>query len=73
MTVGGSDGVVDLLRAAEVDPAAGVQLVSGARLPSIAFDPSLPLVLIAGSGDTVDAVLPGRHARSGPHALLMAL
>ena len=73
MTAGDSDGVVDLLRAADVDPAAGVQLASGARLPSIAFDPSLPLVLIESSGEAVDAMLPGRHARTGPHALLMAL
>src|SRR6185503_6795980 len=39
-------GVDRLLAAAGLDPALGVQVVSGRRLASIPFDPSLPLVLL---------------------------
>jgi tetrapyrrole methylase family protein/MazG family protein len=63
-----------LLDAAGLDPAHGVQIVSGRRLPSIAFDPSLPLVLLAeptAGGDI--AALPGRHARSGSREVLLSL
>ncbi|MGZ6372617.1 MAG: nucleoside triphosphate pyrophosphohydrolase [Candidatus Limnocylindria bacterium] len=63
-----------LLDAAGLDPAHGVQVVSGRRLPSIAFDPSLALVLLAepnAAGDV--AVLPGRHARSGAREVLLSL
>ena len=70
-----SPSVDRLLAAAGIDPAHGVQLVSGRRLASVAFDPSLPLVLLAGApaeGDPVP-VLPGRHARQGIHRVLMAL
>ncbi|MDQ3691619.1 MAG: hypothetical protein M3406_16615, partial [Chloroflexota bacterium] len=73
MTAGASRGVDELLSAAGIDPAAGVQLVAVGRLASIAFDPSLPLVLLSGSADPATAVLPGRHARSGPLAVLSAL
>jgi len=43
-----SSGIDRLLAAAGVDPADGVQAVAAARLAAIAFDPSLPLVLLAG-------------------------
>jgi len=73
MTAGATRGVDGLLEAAAIDPAGGVQVVSARRLAAIAFDPSLPLILLdapdAGSPD----VLPGRHARSGPYAILSAL
>ena len=64
----------DLLAAAGVAPADGVQLVSVARLPAVAFDPSLPLLVLRSSpsADPVSS-LPGRHARSGGHAVLAAL
>ncbi|MEX0710570.1 MAG: hypothetical protein WD116_05130, partial [Chloroflexota bacterium] len=67
-------GVDRLLAAAGVDPAAGVQVVAASALASVAFDPSLPLLLLAGVAVTPgEPVLPGRHARSGPHAVLAAL
>ena len=69
-----SGGVDRLLEAAGLDPALGVQVVAAERLGSIAFDPSLPLLLLAGPPPPIaDAVLPGRHARRGAHAVLMAL
>ena len=71
--VAASPGVDRLLAAAGVDPAAGVQVVAAARLVAVAFDPSLPLVLIGGAGAADSPVLPGRHARGGPQAVLAAL
>jgi len=69
-----SRGVDRLLAAAGLDPAMGVQVVSGRRLTSIAFDPSLPLVLLAEPPLVEPAgVLPGRHARAGARALLASL
>lgn len=70
-----SPGVDGLLAAAGLDPALGVQLVAGARLASVAFDPSLPLVLIGGRDDSGSAAtaLPGRHARAGAREVLLAL
>jgi tetrapyrrole methylase family protein/MazG family protein len=73
-----SRGIDRLLAAAGVDPAMGVQVISGRRLASIPFDPSLPLVLLAEPAAAAgaareDAVLPGRHARSGPHEVLISL
>jgi tetrapyrrole methylase family protein/MazG family protein len=69
-----SRGVDRLLAAARLDPALGVQVVSGRRLASIAFDPSLPLVLLAEpASDTEPVVLPGRHARTGGRDLLLSL
>lgn len=69
-------GIEALLAAAGIDPAAGVQLVGGDALAGVAFDPSLPLVVLRRA--TVAAVpgteaLPGRHARRGPLAVLRAL
>ena len=68
-----------LLAAAGIDPADGVQLVATRRLAAVPFDPGMPLILFAdaaGPGEPAEAapsVLPGRHARTGPHAVLMAL
>lgn len=69
-----SRGVDRLLAAAGIDPASGVQVVSGRRLASIAFDPSLPVILLAEAA-AVDgpAVLPGRHARKGARDVLLSL
>jgi MazG family protein len=69
-----SRGVDRLLAAAGIDPALGVQVVSGRRLASIAFDPSLPLVLLAEPALTEEVgVLPGRHARRGARDVLLSL
>ena len=65
-------GVDELLAAAGIDPADGVQVVGVAGLAAVAFDPSLPLILLPGGGAAAGA-LPGRHARSGPRAVLGAL
>ena len=65
-----------LLAAAGLDPAAGVQAVSADRLAAIPFDPSLPLLILATDldrGPIVAGTLPGRHARSGPQAVLAAM
>lgn len=65
-----------LLAAAGIDPQDGVQLVSVARLPSVPFDPGLPLILLRDrilAAEPAASVLPGRHARSGAHAVLIAL
>ncbi len=61
-----------LIAAAGVDPAHGLQIVSGARLASVAFDPSLPLLILRSGGADAPA-LPGRHARRTPQAVLAAL
>jgi tetrapyrrole methylase family protein / MazG family protein len=73
--VAASPGVDTLLAAAGLDPARGVQLVAGGRLASVAFDPSLPLLLIAAADgpDLATDALPGRHARSGAREVLLAL
>ena len=70
-----SPGVDGLLAAAGLDPAQGVQVVAGARLASVPFDPSLPLILVQASnpGDPLSATLPGRHARGGARDVLLAL
>jgi tetrapyrrole methylase family protein / MazG family protein len=73
MTAGAMRGVDELLRVAGIDPATGVQVVSVSRLTAIAFDPSLPLILLADPSGSASPVLPGRHARSGPRDLLGAL
>ena len=73
MTDGATSGVDGLLQAAGLDPAAGVQIVAVSRLAAIAFDPSLPLVLLADTTASASDVLPGRHARTGPAGVLAAL
>jgi tetrapyrrole methylase family protein / MazG family protein len=63
-----------LLAAAGIDPAEGIQAVSAARLSSVAFDPSMPLLVIAAGGgeDSADP-LPGRHARRTGRETLLSL
>ncbi len=61
-----------LATAADLDPAAGLQVVSATRLPSVAFDPSLPLIILRGAVDSAEPV-PGRHARRGTLDVLRAL
>lgn len=70
-----ASGVDGLLAAAGLDPAQGVQLVAGARVASVAFDPSMALLLLADSADPRAPVttLPGRHARGGAREVLLAL
>jgi len=65
-------GVDALLGSAGIDPADGVQVVAAARIASVAFDPSVPTLLLRGDGASRSS-LPGRHARSGPLAALTAL
>jgi len=64
-------GVDELLAAAGLDPASGIQVVAAVRLPSIAFDPSLPLIVLRGGG--AGETLPGRHAHRGAISVLRAL
>jgi tetrapyrrole methylase family protein/MazG family protein len=70
-----SRGVDRLLAATGLDPADGLQVVSGRRLASIPFDPSIPLVLLGelASGPEPAGVLAGRHARAGVQAVLISL
>jgi tetrapyrrole methylase family protein/MazG family protein len=70
----------ELLQAAGLDPADGVQLVAADRLTGIAFDPSLPLILLpaaadaaAGAASPPGGTLPGRHARRTARDVLLAL
>jgi len=69
-----SRSVDGLLAAAGIDPSLGVQVVAGRRLASVAFDPSLALVLLAApeTGEAVEP-LPGRHARGSAREVLAAL
>jgi tetrapyrrole methylase family protein/MazG family protein len=64
-----------LLAAAGLDPAIGVQIVAGSRLASVAFDPSLPVILLAApsESETPGGALPGRHAHHGARDVLIAL
>ena len=61
-----------LLAAAGLDAADGVQIVAATRLSSVAFDPSMPLLVLRGGPPAGDP-LPGRHARRGAMASLAAL
>jgi tetrapyrrole methylase family protein / MazG family protein len=72
MSAGASRGIDELLARAGIEPGDGVQVVAADRLAGVAFDPSLPLLILRGSPAT-EAVLPGRHARRGPRAVLIAL
>lgn len=72
MSEAGPRGVDGLLAAAGRSAADGVQVVAAGRLASVAFDPSWPLVVLRDDA-AAEAALPGRHARSGPHAVLAAL
>ena len=70
-----SRSVDRLLAAAGLDAAHGVQVVSGRRLASIPFDPSLPLILLGepATGGEAAGVLAGRHARANVRAVLGSL
>jgi len=73
---GATRGLDRLLAAAGLDPGAGIQAVSADRLAATPFDPSLPLLILAaapGEDRVAAPTLPGRHARSGPQAVLAAL
>jgi tetrapyrrole methylase family protein/MazG family protein len=72
MSEPGRRGVDELLAAAGRSAADGIQVVAAGRLASVAFDPSWTLVVLRDAADA-GASLPGRHARSGPHAVLAAL
>jgi tetrapyrrole methylase family protein/MazG family protein len=61
-----------LVAAAGIDPRGGLQVVAASRLASVPFDPSMPLLILRSGADET-APLPGRHARSGPSAVLRAL
>jgi tetrapyrrole methylase family protein/MazG family protein len=73
--VAGSSRIDRLLAAASLDPAMGVQVVAGSRLATVAFDPSLPLVLLGSPAgrEAPGSDLPGRHAHHGPRDVLNAL
>ncbi len=73
MTVGPAHGLDALLASAGLDPGEGVQIVAAHRLTAIAFDPSLPLLVMASDSGAAGATLAGRHARSGAHEVLVAL
>jgi tetrapyrrole methylase family protein / MazG family protein len=71
----------DLLRSAGVDPRRGVQIVDLEHLPSVPFDPGLPLLILRaaspqGAADGSREVLgplPGRHREPGVGLLLARL
>ena len=63
----------ELLAAAGVDPGSGVQIVAADRLAGVAFDPSMPVLVLRPTGSLTDGPLPGRHARRGPGEVLRAL
>ena len=74
MSSGPSRRLTELLAAAGIDPAAGVQVVGADRLAGVPFDPALPLlVLRADRAAATVPSLPGRHARRGATAVLRAL
>ena len=61
-----------IVTAAGLDPADGLQVVSATRLASVAFDPSLPLIILRGPAEAAEPVA-GRHARRGTIDVLRAL
>ncbi len=62
-----------LVQQAGVDPGAGLQIVAADRLAAVAFDPGLPLVVLAAPGVATTPVLPGRHARGTAIGVLRSL
>lgn len=61
-----------LLEQAGVDPAAGIQVVDAARLPGVAIDPTVTLLILQAT-DAADAALPGRRRAAGALAVLRGL
>src|SRR5574338_146364 len=72
MEAGARRSLDDLVASAGLAPEDGFQAVAARGLPAVAFDPSLPLLVLRGGADGT-ATLPGRHARGGPMAVLRAL
>jgi tetrapyrrole methylase family protein/MazG family protein len=72
MEAGARRSLDDLVASAGLAPEDGFQAVAARGLPAVAFDPSLPLLVLRGGADG-GATLPGRHARGGPMAVLRAL
>jgi tetrapyrrole methylase family protein/MazG family protein len=66
-------GVDALLADVRMDAEAGITVVAADRLASVAFDPSLPLLVLRSPAPADGAPLPGRHARDTAHAVLRAL
>jgi tetrapyrrole methylase family protein / MazG family protein len=63
-----------LLAAAGLDPATGVEIVDAGRLAAVAFDPSLPLIVLrARPGEEPVPPLAGRHSRAGSARVLQRL
>ncbi len=67
----------ELLSAAGLHPADGIQAVAVHRLASVPFDPGMPLILLPAAGPddarSERGTLPGRHARGGAIEVLRAL
>lgn len=72
-TLGARGGIDRLLAVTGLDPATGLQIVAADHVASIAFDPSLPLIILRADVSEPGPPLPGRHARRTPHAVLGAL
>ena len=72
MRAGPSRSIDELIARAGVDPADGLQVAAPSRLAAVAFDPSLPLLILRGEGSD-GPVLPGRHARRSATDVLAAL
>lgn len=64
--------LAELIDAAGLDPAAGLQVVDAARLATLPWDPGLPLLILPAQ-PTEEPALPGRHARAGAAAQLARL
>ncbi len=62
----------ELVTAAGLDPADGLQVAAVHRLGALPFDPSAPLLLLHGPTTSADP-LPGRHARRSTIEVLRAL
>src|SRR5918994_5815868 len=73
MRAGPSRQVDELIARAGLDPADGLQVVAAPRLAGVAFDPSLPLLVLRGDAVPEPDVLPGRHARRTASDVLGAL
>jgi tetrapyrrole methylase family protein/MazG family protein len=63
----------ELLTAAGIDPGSGVQVVAADRLATVAFDPSMPVLVLRSAGAVAPGPLPGRHARRAAGDVLRAL
>lgn len=72
MSAGAARDLGALLASVGVDATDGVQVVGAARLPGIAFDPTLPLIVLADARPASES-LPGRHARKGPIGVLRTM